>query len=139
MPVLVRIAFRNLLEHKSKTFIIGGLLALGVIILIVGNSFMDTAARGVKDTFIANYTGDVFISGKAKGPVSLFGVQAVGGQETTPILPFRDKIEAKLGSMRQAPISIAVIGDSSKMITDFFMYEDAASVTENMRLRLSAA
>jgi putative ABC transport system permease protein len=99
MPVLVRIAFRNLLEHKSKTFIIGGLLALGVIILIVGNSFMDTAARGVKDTFIANYTGDVFISGKAKGPVSLFGVQAVGGQETTPILPFRDKIEAKLGSM----------------------------------------
>ena len=99
MPVLIRIAFRNLLEHKSKTFIIGGLLALGVIILIVGNSFMDTAALGVKDTFIANYTGDVFISGKAKGTVSLFGVQAVGGQENTPILPFRDKVLAKIDSM----------------------------------------
>lgn len=101
MPVLLRIAFRNLLEHKSKTFIIGGLLALGVVILIVGNSFMDTAALGIKDTFIANYTGDVFISGKAKGPVSLFGVQSVGGQETTPILPYRDKVLAKLATMPQ--------------------------------------
>jgi putative ABC transport system permease protein len=102
MPVLVRIAFRNLLEHKSKTLIIGILLALGVIILIVGNAFMDTAAKGVKDTFIANYTGDVFISGKStNGVVSLFGVQAAGGQETTPTLPYYDKILEKLRGMPQ--------------------------------------
>ncbi len=102
MPVLIRIAFRNLVEHKSKTLIIGGLLALGVAILIIGNSFMDTAAEGVKDTFTANYTGDVFISGKAKGTVSLFGVQSASGQSAaTPILPFRDKIESKLDSMAQ--------------------------------------
>lgn len=102
MPVLIRIAFRNLLEHKSKTLIIGILLALGVIILIVGNSFMDTAERGVKDTFIANYTGDVFISGTSpNGKVSLFGVQAAGGQETTPILPYLDRLDAKLATMPQ--------------------------------------
>jgi putative ABC transport system permease protein len=100
MPVLLRIAFRNLLEHKSKTLIIGVLLALGVIILIVGNAFMDTAAKGVKDTFIANYTGDVFISGTAQnGKVSLFGVQAAGGQETTPNIPYFDKVTARLTSM----------------------------------------
>jgi putative ABC transport system permease protein len=97
MPVLVRIAFRNLLEHKAKSLIIGILLAIGVVILIVGNSFMDTAARGVKDTFIGNYTGDIFISAKAKSPVSLFGVQSVGGQEATPIVPFHDKIVERLG------------------------------------------
>lgn len=102
MPVLIRIAFRNLLEHKSKTLIIGVLLALGVVILIVGNSFMDTAERGVKETFIANYTGDVFISGTSpNGKVSLFGVQAAGGQETTPILPYIDRLDAKLASMPQ--------------------------------------
>ena len=33
MPVLLRIAFRNLLEHKAKSLIIGVLLALGVVIL----------------------------------------------------------------------------------------------------------
>jgi putative ABC transport system permease protein len=102
MPVLMRIAFRNLLEHKSKTLIIGILLALGVVILVVGNAFMDTAALGVKETFTDNFTGDIFIAGKAKnGTVSLFGVQAVGGQETTPVLPYYDKITAKLDSMPQ--------------------------------------
>ena len=100
MPVLVRIAFRNLLEHKAKSLIIGILLALGVVILIVGNSFMDTAAKGVKDTFIGNYTGDVFIHATAKYPVSLFGVQAAGGQESTPNLPYYDKVVEKLKSIR---------------------------------------
>ena len=115
MPVLVRIAFRNLLEHKSKTFIIGTLLALGVVILIVGNSFMDTAERGVKEGFTANYTGDVFISGKAtNGAVSLFGVQAAGGQETTPILPYYDRIVEKLSSMPQ-------VENTASQITGFGM------------------
>lgn len=92
MPVLVRIAFRNLLEHKAKSLIIGVLLALGVIILVVGNAFMDTAARGVKDTFIGNYTADVFIHAASKYPVSLFGVQAAGGQEETKGIPDYDRV-----------------------------------------------
>jgi len=113
MPVLIRIAFRNLLEHRSKTLIIGTLLALGVIILIVGNAFMDTAERGVKESFTDNFTGDVFISGKAtNGTVSLFGVQAAGGQETTPILPYYDRIIEKLSSMPQ-------VQDKASQITGF--------------------
>ena len=98
MPVLVRIAFRNLLEHKAKSLIIGILLALGVVILVVGNAFMDTAAKGVKDTFIGNYTGDIFIAAETKNPVSLFGVQSVGGQESTPNIPYYDKIVQKLST-----------------------------------------
>ncbi len=99
MPVMLRIAFRNLLEHKAKSLIIGVLLALGVIILIVGNSFMDTAAKGVKDTFIGNYTGDIFVAAKNKNPVSLFGVQSMGQRDATPNIPDFDKVAAKLASM----------------------------------------
>jgi len=98
MPVLVRIALRNLLEHKAKSLIIGVLLALGVVILIVGNAFMDTAAQGVKDTFIGNYTGDIFVAAKAKVPVSLFGASSFGGTESTQTLPYFDKIVSKLES-----------------------------------------
>jgi putative ABC transport system permease protein len=101
MPVLVRIAFRNLLEHKAKSLIIGILLALGVVILVVGNAFMDTAAKGVKDSFIGNYTGDIFIAAKTKSPVSLFGVQSVGGQESTPNIPYYDKIIQKLSTEKE--------------------------------------
>jgi putative ABC transport system permease protein len=98
MPVLIRIAFRNLLEHKAKSLIIGVLLAIGVVILIVGNAFMDTAAQGVKDTFIGNYTGDVFVAAKAKTPVSLFGASSFGDRETTQTLPYFDRVQEKLAS-----------------------------------------
>jgi len=100
MPVLVRIAFRNLLEHKAKSLIIGTLLALGVVILVVGNAFMDTAARGVKDTFIANYTGDVFVAAKAKESISLFGSMSMtSGGEEVKTLPEYDRIREKLAAM----------------------------------------
>ena len=87
MPVLLRIAVRNLIEHRGKTIIIGTLVALGVVVLIVGNALMDTARAGIERAFIDNYTGDIMISGTAEGPISLFGVQSVGGIEPTPVLP----------------------------------------------------
>ncbi len=96
MPILFRIALRNLWEHKSKSLIIGGLLALGVVILVVGNSFMDTAAAGIRQTFTANYTADVFVHARSTDPVSLFGVQSVGGQEDTPPIPDYDRVRAIL-------------------------------------------
>ncbi len=96
MPVLFRIAFRNLLEHKSKSLIIGIIIALGVMILVIGNAFIDTAALGIKRTFIDNFTGNVFINGKTDAPVSLFGVSSPGGMEKTPIIPSYDKVLAWL-------------------------------------------
>jgi putative ABC transport system permease protein len=95
MPVLLRIALRNIREHTSKSLIIGSLVVLGVIIIILGNSLLDTAAQGVHRMFIDNYTGDVFISGTPKTPgatVSLFGLSGGQESETTPIFPEFDKV-----------------------------------------------
>lgn len=94
MSILFRIALRNLSEHRGKTLIIGILVALGVIVLVVGNALMDTARAGIQRAFIDNYTGDIMISGTAEGPVSLFGVQSVGGIDPTPVLPDFDEIIA---------------------------------------------
>jgi putative ABC transport system permease protein len=117
MPVTFRIALRNLREHRSKSIIVGTLLALGVVILVVGNAFMDTAAEGLRSTFTANYTGDVMVSGKSKDPISLFGVLATGGGfEPTPVIPdfaeVRAAIEATPGLSSVAPqlTSFAQIG-----------------------------
>jgi ABC-type lipoprotein release transport system permease subunit len=87
MPVLVRLAVRNLVAHRAKSLIIGSLIALGVLVLVAGMSFMDSAAAGLRRSFVESFTGDVMISGKAGGPVSLFGVQSMGGTEATPVLP----------------------------------------------------
>jgi len=92
MPVTLRIAFRNLFEHKSKSVIIGILLALGAFVLVLGNSFIDASRQGIRTAFTDNYTGDVFVSGiSAEGEVSLFGVTSVGGLAATPqIAVFED-------------------------------------------------
>jgi putative ABC transport system permease protein len=87
VSVLLRIAVRNLLEHKGKTLIIGVIIAVAVIVIVVGNAMMDTARRGIERAFIDNYTGDIMISGIAEGDISLFGVQSVGGIEETPVIP----------------------------------------------------
>jgi putative ABC transport system permease protein len=114
MPVLIRIAFRNLREHKSKSFIIGSLIVLGVIIIVLGNSLLDGAERGIHGMFIDNYTGDVFISGVSKTPgseISLFGVTRGGDNESTPVLPEFDAIQARLkGDPRVGGVTGQVTG-----------------------------
>ncbi|MDD3980848.1 MAG: FtsX-like permease family protein [Spirochaetales bacterium] len=101
MAAILRIAFRNLFEHRSKSLIIGILLALGSMILVVGNGFIDASRLGIRNSFIENYTGNVFISGLSEdGDVSLFGVSSVGGLAATPTIP---EFEAVLAQVKASP------------------------------------
>ena len=87
MPVLLRIAIRNLRQHSSKSLIIGIIMAVGVMILVVGNTLINTIDTGIERSFIDNYTGNVMITGVTDNTVSLFGVQSPGGFEETPTVP----------------------------------------------------
>lgn len=99
MSVILRMAFRNIREHKSKSLIIGLLLALGALILVVGTAFINASEAGIRATFSDVYTGDIFVSGiSSEGPVSLFGVTSPGGLAQTPIIPSYDKVQAILKS-----------------------------------------
>ncbi|NCB01089.1 MAG: ABC transporter permease [Spirochaetia bacterium] len=72
MPsVLIRIAIRNLRLHLAKTLIIGSLIMLGIAILVIGNSFMDTIKAGIQKNYTQNYTGDVFVVNNRVEEVSL--------------------------------------------------------------------
>ncbi len=102
MPVLVRIALRNMREHIAKSVIIGVLVALGVIVLVLGNAMMDAAAEGTRETFIDNFTGDVMFHGPSKAAVSIFGVQSMSmdSDTTVPTIP---EFERTLELVRQDP------------------------------------
>lgn len=99
MPVTFRMALRNLVEHKAKSLIVGILLALGMLVMVLGNSFLDASKRGIQTSFTKNYTGDVIITGVADGPVSLFGVQSPGGLEVTPTIPEYEKVFSHAASL----------------------------------------
>jgi len=98
-------AFRNLIEHKAKSLIVGVLLALGMLIMVLGNAFLDASKRGIETSFTKNYTGDVIITGVADGPVSLFGVQSVGGMEETPTVPEYEKVFAHASGLPETRFS----------------------------------
>lgn len=98
MPVLIRIAFRNMWEHKAKSVIIGGLLGMGVLIMIVGNAMVDSAADGLRRGYIESYTGDVMVSGVSEQPFSIFGSESMDmtDDEELPIVPEYETVYAKL-------------------------------------------
>ena len=60
--IIWRIAYRNLREHATKTLIIGSLIALGLMVYVIGNSFMDTVNDGIRENYVENYTGHVFVA-----------------------------------------------------------------------------
>lgn len=100
MPVLLRIAIRNLKEHRSKTLIIGIIIAVGVAILIIGNSLIDTAAYGIEKSFINFFTGDAVITGVIDGEISLFGAQSAGMFTETPVIPEYERVRSYVESHR---------------------------------------
>ena len=75
MSVVWRIALRNLQEHRAKSLIVGTIILIGTFVLVVGNSLMDSAAAGIRRSFIDNFTGHLVLAGVTDAPVSLFGVQ----------------------------------------------------------------
>ena len=88
MKILLKIALRNIREHKVKTTIIGLIMVIGIMVLVVGNSFMDSAAAGIERYYIQNYTGHLMVTGQSRGQLTLFGFQDLTAMErAVPRIP----------------------------------------------------
>ena len=85
MGTILKIALRNLTQHKSKTLIIGLLIVLATFLSFLGNSVLGSASQSMKKVFTQQFTGDVMVV-PAKLQGGIFG----GTQEDMngpPILP----------------------------------------------------
>lgn len=107
MGTVEKIALRNLREHKAKSLIIGVLIAVGIMVLVLSNSILDSADEGAKKAFIENYTGHLLVSKKLeKGTVTAFGVEGQGlnfGAATeNPTIPEYTKVYEYLNSIPEA-------------------------------------
>ena len=89
MKEIIKLALRNLKEHKSKTIIIACFLIFGVAIVVLGNSFLESVNRGLEKDFRANYTGDIAIGKNPdKGVINdIFGVNSTTITTEIPQLP----------------------------------------------------
>ena len=71
--ILLKIAFRNLREHKIKTLIIGTLIAVGIAFLVLGNSVMGTITKGMESSFKRNFTGDLILRTTNEEDIAFIG------------------------------------------------------------------
>ena len=89
-----KIALRNITEHRTKSLIVGGLIALGVTLLVLGNSTMDSISAGMRSTFTEQYSGDIFIFApfEKESELSIFGT--FGEEKPSALNNFTDYEEA---------------------------------------------
>lgn len=95
MKEIIKLAIRNLREHKSKTIIISMFILFGVAIVVMGNSFLESINRGLERDFRANVTGDITISVMPeKGTViDVFGVNSMNISGEIPQIPALTDLE----------------------------------------------
>jgi ABC-type lipoprotein release transport system permease subunit len=77
--ILFRIALRNLASHKLKSFIVGGLLAFGTFLLLIGQALLGTLDVSMARSITGSMAGQLqAYSGDAKDKLALFGDMSGG-------------------------------------------------------------
>ncbi len=64
----LRIAFRNLSRQKKRSFLLGGAIAFGILIITLVNSFTAGFVENVQENFSHFFAGHVFLTGYEKSP-----------------------------------------------------------------------
>ena len=85
--MLLYLALKNIITKKSS-YVIVLFIAFAVMMLVVTNAVFDSTEKGVQETFVSSFTGDVVIRPKHVPPLSLFGDQTpvTGKLSEIPIL-----------------------------------------------------
>jgi len=104
MGTILKIAIRNLTQHKVKSLIVGALITLGITLTFIGNSLFESASEGVKRGYSENFTGDIMIQGTSDKKFSLFGSEdfGFGGVgEPTPVIQKYDQVLETIRALPQ--------------------------------------
>lgn len=81
--IAARLAWGNLGLHRRKSLLIGMIMGMGILILFLGNSLIDTALSGLQRMFVQGYTGDLMITGPTEFPTTVLG-ETAGSEEVLP-------------------------------------------------------
>ena len=130
MGVIFKLAINNLRQQKSKTIIIGLFIAIGMMIVQVGNGFIESVNHGMEKDFRANYTADIIVSAPIPDGVfmDLFGITDLANVmevKQIPALPdvkAAEKIISETSGILQK--SNIVTTQGILMESDEFLLED---------------
>jgi ABC-type lipoprotein release transport system permease subunit len=106
LQVTAQIAFRNLFASKLKTVIVGGIIFFGALLVVVGNSLVDSVDSSMSRSVIGSVAGHIQVYGAAS----------------------KDKLEV-MGSMTMGDPDLAQIDDFSKLRESLLRVPNVKTVT----------
>lgn len=93
--MLFKLAFKNILSRRSSVVIVI-FMSFAATLLVVSNAIFDSTEKGVQNSFVASFTGDLIIRPVSDVPLSLFGDETpITGEltEIGKIIPYESVLE----------------------------------------------
>ena len=89
LKVIATIATRNLLASKLKTFIVGGIILFGALLVVLGTSFLESITSSMSRSIIGSVSGHIQVySAKSKDKLEVVGSFSFDGQDLEEIDDF---------------------------------------------------
>jgi ABC-type lipoprotein release transport system permease subunit len=106
LEIVVQIALRNLLANRWKTLIVGGIIAFGALLVVVGTSLLDAVDHAMSRSIVGSVAGNIQVySSESKDELAVMGGFNADAADIAPITDFA-KVRATL---RKVPNVKAVI------------------------------
>jgi ABC-type lipoprotein release transport system permease subunit len=116
LRVAVLMAVRNLMASRIKTAIVGGLVFFGALLVVLGNSLLESVVSSMSRSIIGSVAGHIQVySARSKDPLEVVGGLSFEGGELDPIDDF-----ARLRSVLQRVPNVKHVvpmGISGAMVT----------------------
>lgn len=106
--IAARLAWGNLGLHRRKSLIIGSIMGMGILVLFIGNSLIDTALFGLQRMFVQGYTGDLMVTGPTEFPTTVLG-ETAGSEEVLPHIAAFNKYEDFLSARKDVDATLPIL------------------------------
>jgi ABC-type lipoprotein release transport system permease subunit len=114
--VVAQIAFRNLFASRLKTVIVGGIIFFGALLVVVGNSLLDSVDASMSRSVIGSVAGHIQVyNSTSKDPLEVMGSMSMGDPDITQLDEF-EKVRASLQKVPNVK-SVVPMGISGALVT----------------------
>ncbi|HVV49221.1 MAG TPA: FtsX-like permease family protein [Polyangia bacterium] len=116
LALVAQMAFRNLFASRLKTVIVGGIIFFGGLLVVAGNSLLDSVVAAMSRSVIGSVAGHIQVyNAKSKDPLEVMGRMMMGDPDLAQLDDFT-KVRASLLKVPNVK-SVVPMGISGAMVT----------------------
>jgi ABC-type lipoprotein release transport system permease subunit len=103
--ILLEMAMRNLVASRVRTLVVGGIVALGVIVVVLGSSLLDSIDAGMTRSIQGSLGGHVQLyDARSRDPLALYG----GTMGESMLEPVEDFAKLKAAALTVPGVKLVV-------------------------------